>query len=198
MVSTPAGDIVRKPNGKEMSVYPASSESGREDNPRDAWALNNRAVARLNRGNQRGAMEDYDRAVGLAPGNSFLHYNRAIARGRSGDWRGAVTDYTEALRLAPADLRAFNNRGNAHQHLGESQEALADYTKALRLNPTYAMALHNRGRANQRLGAEAVALADYRQATKLYREEGDLAGAARTEALTAALGRAQQPVGEQS
>ena len=56
--------------------------------PDFAYAFNNRAVVRYDKGDLEGALKDYDEAIRLKPDYSEALYNRSIVRHAWGD-RGA-------------------------------------------------------------------------------------------------------------
>jgi tetratricopeptide (TPR) repeat protein len=53
----------------------------------------NRALARYNINNLRGAMQAYDKAIDLDPNNFIGHYNRAQLRVKVGDDNRAILDF---------------------------------------------------------------------------------------------------------
>ena len=66
--------------------------------PNRALAYNNRAVAKLNLRDYRGAYLDYTQVVRILPDKAITYNNRATARQGMGDCKGAIAD----LRIAAA------------------------------------------------------------------------------------------------
>jgi tetratricopeptide (TPR) repeat protein len=159
--------------------------------PDFAEAFNNRGVARANRGDVEGALQDCNEAIRLKPDYAAAFYNRGNARAAKGDVEGALQDYSEAIRLKPDYANAFYNRGNARRAKGDLEGALQDYNEAIRLKPDDADAFYNRGIARAAKGDVEGALQDYSEAIRLKpdyaaafinrgnarRDKGDVEGA---------------------
>jgi tetratricopeptide (TPR) repeat protein len=129
-------------------------------------AFINRGMARHEKGDVAGALEDFDEAVRLRPGDAVAFNIRAIVRSDHGDVDGALADYDEAIRLKPDDADTFNGRGNARTAKGDVDGALADYAEAIRLRPDFQNAFYNRGLARARAGRDG-ALEDFNEAIRL-------------------------------
>ena len=71
----------------------------------------NRAMARYNANNLRGAISDYDMAVDVDPENYVAHYNRGLLRMDVGDDNRAIIDFDFVLRKDPDNVMALFNRG---------------------------------------------------------------------------------------
>jgi tetratricopeptide (TPR) repeat protein len=100
----------------------------------------NRGTARLDAGDVRGAIEDYDRSIELDPAHDKSWNSRGFARERLGNGAGARSDYDEALRLNPGYILALTNRGSLRKKMGDGAGALEDATDALRRDPSAANA----------------------------------------------------------
>src|SRR3712207_9505664 len=75
----------------------------------------NRALARLNVNNLRGAMADYDMALDLDPNNFLAHYNRGLLRMQLGDDNRAITDFDYVIKMEPQNVMAIFNRAVLHR-----------------------------------------------------------------------------------
>jgi thioredoxin-like negative regulator of GroEL len=75
-----------------------------------AWAV----IGTLwsNAGEQRAALEAYDRALTLAPSDPQILFNRATVRRYVGDLEGAEKDYDDAIEGRPSDFEAYLNRSD--------------------------------------------------------------------------------------
>ena len=60
---------------------------------------------------RRLAVEDYDTAIRLAPGDAVAHYSRGACKAELGDLAGAMSDFDVAVTLAPGDADAHYNPG---------------------------------------------------------------------------------------
>ena len=146
------------------SVNRASYPIPAFEGPELYWLFGNR---KYQEGDYQGAIDNYDRSIGLQSDESASYLNRGNAKRALGRHREAIADYNQALRLRPGYALAFYNRGVAKDDLGCYKEAVADYDQALRLQPDYAEAYVNRGYAKSNLGRHKDAIADYDQALRL-------------------------------
>ena len=137
-----------------------------------ADAFNNRGVARSNKGDLEGALQDYNEAIRLKP-DAAAFSNRGNARRAKGDVEGALQDYSEAIRLEPGFATAFYNRGVVRGENGDREGALRDYNEAILLKPDYADALINRGNERQGKGELEEALKDYDEAIRLKPDDAE-------------------------
>lgn len=69
------------------------------------------------------ALDDFDRAIKLDPGNAYYFACRAFVKDKLGDTEGAVEDYRNAHHLDPEDALTLNNLGLAEQKLGHTANA---------------------------------------------------------------------------
>ncbi len=146
-------------------------------------ALNDRGLAREQKGDAKGALADYDTLLGINPNNAGGHINRGNARTTLGNLRGAVADYDAAIAIKPLALDAYNGRGVARGALGDQDGAIADYNVALQINPRYMETYNNRGQARAMKGDIAGAMADFAEAlridpraVKVYSNRGQVRG----------------------
>jgi ankyrin repeat protein len=109
--------------------------------------LYSRANAKQERGDYRGAIEDFDRVLSLLPDSASAYTSRGNAKNAMGDHDGAIADHSRAIGLAPAVPYAYNNRGYARQEKGDLAGAISDYESALEFDPEYAFAINNRTEA---------------------------------------------------
>jgi tetratricopeptide (TPR) repeat protein/S1-C subfamily serine protease len=130
----------------------------------EAYAYNNRGLAKSALGQQAAAIADYDRAIAIAPQDSQAYYNRGVAKSDLGQKAAAIADFDRAIAIAPQDSQAYNNRGSAKSDLGQKAAAIADFARAIAINPKYAQAYYNRGVVKSELGDKAAAIADYDRA----------------------------------
>jgi tetratricopeptide (TPR) repeat protein len=69
--------------------------------PEDARGWRNRGLIRLFKGDHKGGIADYNKALQYDPADVFSWNNRAQARMRVGDKKGAIADLRKALELRP-------------------------------------------------------------------------------------------------
>jgi tetratricopeptide (TPR) repeat protein len=82
-------------------------------------------------GDQQLALEAFDRAVALVPGNAHFIFNRATVRRFLGQLVAAEADYDRVVALRPADTEAYKNRSDlrtqtaGNNHIGELEQLIA-------------------------------------------------------------------------
>ena len=67
----------------------------------------------------RGAIADYDKALGIDPYFAPAYNGRGLAKRPLGRYEEAIADYTHALGIDPNYARAYCNRGYAKDELGQ-------------------------------------------------------------------------------
>ena len=95
------------------------------DNPTDASAYGRRACAREEQGDLKLALEDFGKAVGLAPESNWWRTRQGMVWFKLNEYDKAVADFTEAIRLDPKNSTGFFDRGAASL-------AKSDYDRAAR------------------------------------------------------------------
>ena len=112
----------------------------------------NRAMARYNQNNLRGAMADYDTALDFDPNNFLGHYNRGLLRAQVGDDNRGIEDFDFVLKLEPDNLMALFNRALLLEQTGNLRAAIRDYSKVIEEYPNFWFGLQHRAACNRRLG----------------------------------------------
>lgn len=116
------------------------------------------------KGNYRGAIADYDRALAMNPQFGEVYFRRGIARSLIKDWRGADADYTQAIAIAPGYTEAYLHRGSVRSTLNDWRGAKADFDVVLSLNSMSLPAYIGRGVALCELNDCKNGLKDYSRA----------------------------------
>jgi tetratricopeptide (TPR) repeat protein len=126
-----------------------------------------RGYAWLCAGEPDRALEDYLRAVEMAPDNlaAYLCLGKLYADRFAYD--EAIEAYTRVLMLDPRDASTYKIRGDIHELADDLDQAIADYTRAVKLEPRNALFYVSRGDAYAYQGGYTQALADYTQAVRL-------------------------------
>jgi len=118
-------------------------------------------------GNYADALNAYDKAVFINPGNVDAWNNRGIALENLGRYSEAVSSFDKAVALKPGYADAWFNRGVAFRKMGRFADSVASYDKALAINPSYVEAWLNRGVALDYLGRYEESIASYDKALAL-------------------------------
>jgi tetratricopeptide (TPR) repeat protein len=159
--------------GEESNAVPTISkklvdgDAAVKSEPTNSLAYYNRALARDDAANYKGAIEDLNKALGLDPKDEVSFYTRGVIYTEIGAKAEAIVDFTKALQLNPDDVKAIINRGSLYGEMGNLQSAEKDFSSAIKLDPTNASAYHNRGQLRDALGDKKGAEEDFNQALKL-------------------------------
>jgi len=138
-----------------------------EKNSKLPYPRAERAYQRMQKGDLKGALEDYDEVVKLEPKEEENYLNRGLVKEKLKDLQGALADFSQAIKLNEENPRAWVCRGNVVSKMSNWKEAIEDYTVALSLDKTYGMAHYNRGICYQNLGKHTEACTDLKAALKL-------------------------------
>ncbi len=120
----------------------------------------NRALARYNLKDLRGAMSDYDEALDLDPRNYIGLYNRGLLRAEVGDDNRAIEDFNKVLEMNPDNMMAVFNRALLLENTGDYDRAIDDYTKVLERYPEFAYGYRRRADLYKKTGRKTLAAID--------------------------------------
>lgn len=129
-----------------------------------AIALVNRGFARSALENYAGAIADYDEAEKHSPTLGWIPSNRGFAWLNSNDPEHALADFNRALELNPNESRIYWGRALAYQRLNDSERAIADLNEAVRLAPRAVEPRLARAELYIQAGQRERAIADYKVA----------------------------------
>ena len=149
---------------RQQKLAKKAAAAPRADSPEAHY---NRGSALHDKGNLKGAITSYSRAVAIRPDFAAAHYNLGIALKDSGRLDDAVTHFETAAVLLPNVVDAQNNLGTALVELGRPADAVAAYRRSLSLAPDDAGTHFNLGVALKTLEKWDEAAASYRKAVAL-------------------------------
>jgi tetratricopeptide (TPR) repeat protein len=117
-----------------ISLILSACQRKTEENPY------NKAIAKANRENFDGALEDINATIKNDTNNAEAYFSRAFyIKEKMGDYQGAIDDYTKSIDLKTGDeindAKAYCNRGHAKYMLKDYKGALEDLQQAINLNP---------------------------------------------------------------
>lgn len=112
------------------------------------------------------AIDGYDEAIRIDPGNARLFALRAAAFASMHESRLAVRDYTESIRLNPRELQTYVDRAAIFKKIRRFDLAIDDLTEVIRRDPA-ADLYDSRGQAYAHNNAYDRAIADYSEAIRL-------------------------------
>ncbi len=106
------------------------------------------------------AIEQFDEAIRLDPGNYEAYRLRARAKREAGDVNGAIADFTKAIEIDPKAHQAYLGRGLALEKAGDRAGAMRDFDEGIALVPSYAAGYGYRGRLKYDMKDYNGAIAD--------------------------------------
>jgi PQQ-dependent catabolism-associated CXXCW motif protein len=113
------------------------------------------------------AIEEYDKAIDLAPDTYDANYSRGEALYQMGDYRRAVQSFDRAIAINPESVNAYNDRGNSYYNTGDYDRSIVDYTKAIALSPRDKVLFSNRAGSYVRKRDCGRAIVDFSAAIAL-------------------------------
>ena len=138
-----------------------------EQNPNLPYPHAQLAYHKFNRGDFKGALEEYNLAINIDSTDANYLLNRGLVKEKLKDYEGSITDFTKAISLKPDYESAWFNRGNVFTKLNGLEEAIEDYSMAIFYNPKYTAAYYNRALNRNKLGITKEACEDLRKAEGL-------------------------------
>jgi predicted O-linked N-acetylglucosamine transferase (SPINDLY family) len=120
-----------------------------------------------------GAIQYFDRAIAIAPGNAGAHCNRGLALKQLNQPDAALACFDRAIALDPASVIAYYSRAETYKDLGRADEALASYAQAIAINPGFIHASYRRGVVLQQIARLPEAIASYDQVLQLKPDHFD-------------------------
>lgn len=92
-------------------------------------------MQKYRKGDDRGALADFDRAIQIDPNYAIAYYGRGFLRARKlQDISGALADFDRAIELDPNNGVVYYARGILkHEHPNEASGEIRDLEQAARL-----------------------------------------------------------------
>ena len=129
---------------------------------------------RFNKGDYRGAIEAYTKAIQADSLNFAAWFHRGTAHEHLGELEPAIADYDRAIQIVPGFSLAHHYRGHVHSRAAAPELAIADYDRALAsagevmldaqgvsMQVNKASVYYDRGNAYFRLARYDAAIASY-------------------------------------
>ncbi len=117
----------------------------RDDHIPRAW--NNRGVVKKDKGDNQGALSDFNRAIELMPEFHEAYNNQGIALFNLGRINESLASFTKAVELDSTYTDAFCNRGIVRAKTNDPGGSISDLTRTLRIDPDYLKAYTGRAEA---------------------------------------------------
>lgn len=135
-------------------------------NPMVEQAYNNRANAKQQNGDYKGAMEDYNKSISINPKLPISYSNRGITRANMNDLKNALSDLNKAIELKPDYDEAYYNRAITKKALKDFAGMMDDLNLAIKYKKDFAIAYYERGLEEYRRNNQQDALNDINLAIK--------------------------------
>jgi len=136
------------------------------EDPLYALTLLRQGSALLQQKRSEAALDKFQEAQRLAPGNATVHNMIGLCHMQMGTLDQAVSSFDQALELTPAFTNARNNRGSAYLRLGKYALAESDFLAVLddSTYPHRMEAYYNLGMAELQQGRLAAAEESFHRA----------------------------------
>jgi len=131
-----------------------------EKNPNLPYPHAQLAYHKFNRGDYKGSLEEYNRAINIDSTDVEYYLNRALVYEKLKDYENSLFDFNKALTLKSNYASVWFNRGNLLTKLNRLTDAIEDYTIAIFYDSTYAAAYYNRALNRNKLGLTTEACED--------------------------------------
>lgn len=109
----------------------------RLSSPNSAEGYIERGVAYALKGDYYSAVDDFDRAIEMEPGNPRAYYHRGVASFGNNDYSSAWDDFNKAIGMDPDYAKAYYGRAVAYYDMSHGDkrfnETVSDYEKAVSL-----------------------------------------------------------------
>lgn len=136
----------------EYALAEQSLDKAILQSPKVATLYVNRALARYNQDNLRGAMSDYDAAIEIAPHNYLAHYNRGLLRASVGDDNLAIEDLNFVLKVEPDNTIVLYNRALLLDNIGDYKGAIRDISAVIKDYPEFWEGYRKRAEIRRKVG----------------------------------------------
>jgi len=156
----------------EMRNVTGRADSARADihkaleiNPKSGAAWKSLAETESDRSK---AVQDYTKAIGIDPGDSWAYYGRARFEGYTWHYHEALRDFEHAIQLDPKEIKFYNARTEIEVMLAGTDQtdwnaSISDLTQEINLDPKNPLYYVDRAFARERTGDLKGALQDHNQ-----------------------------------
>lgn len=127
----------------------------------------------VRKGNFKGAVKRYDKALEADPKFRDAYINRGIAHAELPRLDKALVDFAEALELGPDDALVYFNLGNIYSIKAQWEMAIKCYRKALEIEDNHEGALNNLGNAQASASLTDDAIETFRRYSELFPDKAE-------------------------
>ena len=133
----------------------------------EAIECSKRALDHFKAGRYEQAIDEYSKAIKLAPAEYSLYIYRAWCYRQTGNDDGALQDYLRAIELKPNEIRSYISAIEIFFNKGIYDQALELVDKVISVDPSHGEAFFYRSKINERKGNHVEAVEDMRKACDL-------------------------------
>lgn len=130
-------------------------------NLKDETALDHRARYKDEIGDDKGAVDDYNKLIYLNPGLAKYYYGRSSANYDLKNYEAVIDDCKRVVTIDDNFYTAYTMLGDVYDTYGDKDKAIANYEKAISIAPT-------REYAYNELGKVYYAKGDYKNAVLVF------------------------------
>lgn len=139
-----------------------------EQNPNDPNAWVDLGYAYFEAGDMTKARESYQKALQIAPRNTWINYFVGLVEFEAGDLRKAEAAFGKVIQAYPDNPLAYYMLGRTYFESGRYDKALETLNTLIdKVDRTVADAFELRGQVYEKKGQKDKAIADYKQALRL-------------------------------
>jgi tetratricopeptide (TPR) repeat protein len=136
-------------------------------NKNSAFAYNNRGFIKMRRGDNSGAIADYDRAIAISPTYYNAFSDRGWVKSTLHDYSGAIADLNKAISLNNKHDVSYYRRGIVNLNSGNIKNAIEDFNSLISIDPNNAQGYNYRGLALLRSGNFQEAIINFNKAIEI-------------------------------
>jgi tetratricopeptide (TPR) repeat protein len=125
-------------------------------------------VLKQQEGDYRGAVEAYDRAIGIDPSLVEAYNDCGLVHLELQEYVEAIADFDRAIELNPKRYEFYNSRGIARLALADYTGATEDFNQSQKINPYFAEAYLNLAELYQYQGLSRLLAGDTLAAIELF------------------------------
>ncbi|MBR8835335.1 MAG: tetratricopeptide repeat protein [Stigonema ocellatum SAG 48.90 = DSM 106950] len=129
---SPKADAKSLVNTRQILTSQVTAQVPNSENEKtnDAKTYLERGLARIEKKNYRGAIEDFNQVLNREPNNAYAYVGRGLASFSLEQYQAAKTDFDKALEITPNIAYAHFFRGFTNYILKDKPGAIADLQKA--------------------------------------------------------------------
>ena len=129
----------------QFQLIKASETKSQEKQLSELWKS---AIQNNRNRNHYAALEDYSKALDIAPNNHLLFYNRGLTYANLQLLTQAINDFNNSIKIKPDFGPGYGDRGMAFYDLDQKDKACADFKKAADLEYELAVSWINDSKRN--------------------------------------------------